>query len=106
MPESEPQSTIVMSHIADMKAQLAANTEKTSNVEKTTEEIKATLNKIRDDVIGRREFTDTVKGIRDTLEIHSREIESLIGTRNKTIGALIALQIVWGLVVFLVNKFL
>lgn len=106
----------VLKELSDIKASLAVNTSETANIKGNITDIKTDMREIKNDFVNRRELNDALIVIRKTeednkvstdklLATHSKEIESLIGTRNKTIGALLVLQLAWALALFFANKY-
>lgn len=61
MENQEPQSTVVMGHIADIKEKLAVNTTQTNNVANLLEEIKKDVKSLPSVFVGRPEFDARLK---------------------------------------------
>lgn len=88
MNDTEPQSTIVMGHIADMKEKLATNTADTKNIFNTLNKIEENL-KIHNSLFAtKEEFLGLQKNDVDK-EIRIRSLEKNVW---KAIGALAVLQ--------------
>jgi hypothetical protein len=81
----EPQSTIVMKELSDLKEKLATNTEATKNVNQTLTEIKSDLKVFQNSFVTHDEFNPIKKDI----EMRMRRVE-LWGAI--TIGALYAVE--------------
>lgn len=69
------QHAAVLTQLSDIKASLATNTEKTSNMEKNIEGIKQDIKEIRADLVSRREFQELQK-IVDDHEMRQRKSET------------------------------
>lgn len=88
--QQEPQSTVVMGHIADMKEKLATNTADTKNIFITLSKIEDNL-KIHNALFVTHEQFKTLQDNDNDKETRIRTLESKVW---KAIGALAILQIV------------
>ncbi len=97
MIENEPQSTIVMKELSDIKEKLATNTEATKNASNTLTEIKQDLKVFQNSFVTHDEF----KAANNDKEVRIRTLEQF---RWQLMGGLIAFQIVADYILYLVLK--
>lgn len=85
----EPQSTLIMKELSDIKEKLATNTAETSNVKSTVNEIKSEIRTIQQSFVTHEEF----KIVTDITKDHESRVRSLEKNVWKAIGALAVLQV-------------
>lgn len=86
----EPQSTIVMSHIADIKEKLATNTESTKNTNTLVVGVQETLKTFNLLFVNHDQF----KSYADNVADHEARLRSLESKVWKAIGALTIAQVI------------
>lgn len=101
MTENEPQSTIVMKELSDIKEKLAINTTQTSNVAANVDEIKRDVKTLPSIFINRSEYDARHKELELLIQVsgktnadHEERLRSIESKVWRAIGALAVAQIV------------
>lgn len=98
----EPQNNhgTILKELSDIKASLAVNTSETANIKATIGEIKQDIREIKNESVGRVEFTDAMKPIPD----HELRIRNLEQFKWQLIGGMVAFQALADYVLYIVLK--
>lgn len=96
----------ILSELSTIKSSLAVNTSETGNIKENIKEMKADIKDMKSIAPSRSEFDSYRSATDELLKVHSREIEMLVTTKNKILGAFVILQFAWGIALYLASKYL
>ncbi len=88
----------VLKELSDIKSSLTANTVETTNIKSSIGEIKIDLREMKNESVGRREFTDVITGVKRQIVGVKEELEAEISPLKKVVYGLVGL-ILTGVVV-------